>query len=117
MPKVTNYSRGYAAEMRMVHKLRDAGYYAIRTAGSHSSVDIIAANGQHVIFLQVKRQKNGPPRNYVGALWELKALHTPPCVEKRVALWIDEEERWYEISDVPQTKNGDAELRATRHDK
>ncbi len=53
----TNYRRGRDMEYRVRDYYRDKGYTAIRTAGSHSPVDVIAWNKKEVVLAQVKRTR------------------------------------------------------------
>ena len=39
---MTHYSSGRAFEYKIIHTLEKLGYYPIRTAGSHSQIDIVA---------------------------------------------------------------------------
>jgi len=45
---------GYMAELEAKNKLIKKGYFAVRTAGSKSCVDIIAINTKEVLLIQVK---------------------------------------------------------------
>lgn len=50
-----NYVRGRDLEYRIIKLLENAGYNAIRTAGSHGVFDVIAWDGLCVRFIQAKR--------------------------------------------------------------
>jgi len=51
MPK-TNYQRGTAKEQRIVNNFKKLGYIALRSAGSHSPIDVVAiSEKEKKIFL------------------------------------------------------------------
>jgi Holliday junction resolvase len=62
------YNRGRAKEYRVMELLREEGWVAGRSAGSHSPVDIFAAKGGKVLLVQVK---NGQARVKAEELMEL----------------------------------------------
>lgn len=51
----TNYTRGRAFEYRVREDLHGRGYLVIRSAGSHSPIDLLAGRLGHGIGVQVKR--------------------------------------------------------------
>jgi Holliday junction resolvase len=62
------YNRGRAKEYRVMELLREEGWVAGRSAGSHSPVDIFAAKEGRVLLVQVK---NGQARVKAEELREL----------------------------------------------
>ena len=56
---MTNYTRGRQTEYEVRDLFGICGYEAIRTAGSHSPVDILSWNSLHLLFNQIKRVKVG----------------------------------------------------------
>ena len=59
---MTNYAKGYNYEREVKEQLEKQGYFVIRSAGSHSAIDLIAflinaPKGLKVLFLQLKRGK------------------------------------------------------------
>jgi Holliday junction resolvase len=53
---MTNYSRGYAFELKVWKDLQRNGYFIVRSGGSRGPVDLIAvAPGPEVLFIQCKR--------------------------------------------------------------
>ncbi len=62
------YNRGRAKEYRVMELLREEGWVAGRSAGSHSPVDIFAAKKGKVLLVQVK---NGQARVKTEELMEL----------------------------------------------
>jgi hypothetical protein len=49
-----NYIKGRRFEYEIRDNLKKAGYFVIRSAGSHSPVDLIALNKDKVLCLQLK---------------------------------------------------------------
>lgn len=50
------YRAGYAAELRAKRILERQGWFVLRSAGSHSPVDLVALHpSHHVLLVQVKR--------------------------------------------------------------
>jgi Holliday junction resolvase-like predicted endonuclease len=81
---VTQYARGAAFERRVQAELEAEGYATIRSAGSHSPVDIIAVKHGQVLWVQVKRRSGTiPPADRV-ALLDL-ATRTHPLARAIVA--------------------------------
>lgn len=50
----TNYQRGAAFELRVKHHLEVNGYEVIRSAGSHSIIDLIALKPGQLLIIQCK---------------------------------------------------------------
>ena len=50
-----NYIRGRLVEYKAKKILHTQGYYAMRTAGSHSEFDIIAISAERTLLVQLKR--------------------------------------------------------------
>ena len=51
---MSNYSRGANFERRVKKYLENGGYLVIRSAGSHSPVDLVALRAGEVLLIQVK---------------------------------------------------------------
>jgi len=56
----TPYQRGRRLEYRVIERLRRDGFFCLRSAGSHSPVDIVAVRDGQVIFIQVQRNRYIP---------------------------------------------------------
>ena len=57
---MTNYRRGYVFEQWIVNTLKQEGYDAQRTAGSHGAYDVIAMKVHSIRLIQAKTcKKNG----------------------------------------------------------
>lgn len=51
---MSNYSRGAKFERRVQDYFEKAGYFVIRSAGSHSLIDLVALKGGEVQLVQCK---------------------------------------------------------------
>lgn len=51
---LTNYRRGADKERRIVNKFRKAGAIALRSAGSHSIIDVVTIDKQNKIILLIQ---------------------------------------------------------------
>ena len=51
---MSNYSRGANFERRVKRYYEDKGFLVLRSAGSHSPVDLVALRAGEVILIQVK---------------------------------------------------------------
>lgn len=57
----TNYARGRAFEYRVRDYLITLGYVVLRSAGSHTPIDLIAIFGDgEILFVQCQRRKSMP---------------------------------------------------------
>lgn len=54
---MNNYASGRNAEYTIKNLLISKGYYVLRSAGSHSPIDLLAADGKKKLAIQVKRRK------------------------------------------------------------
>jgi Holliday junction resolvase len=66
----TQYRLGRALEYRIRDRLREQGYDVLRTAGSHSPVDLVAIKPGQLLFIQCKRGGTMPPASW-NALYDL----------------------------------------------
>ncbi|MBC9786399.1 Holliday junction resolvase [Heliobacterium chlorum] len=57
MPKRTNYQRGYEIERKIVQDLTSHGYLVLRSAGSHSKIDVLGIRKDRILAVQSKRTK------------------------------------------------------------
>lgn len=89
---MTNYRRGVEIERKVQEILREAGYHALRTAGSHGAADIIGVGPTGVRLIQVKRSKdNNFAADVELAEAELRAMPSPPNTSKEIWVWKDRE--------------------------
>ena len=85
---MTNYRRGRDKEFLAVRELRQQGYVAFRSAGSHSPVDVTAINKKHVRLIQIKRTKSNSPITKAERQ-AITALQVPKNTIKELWLWKD----------------------------
>jgi Holliday junction resolvase len=86
---MTNYRRGYEIERKIVNMLRDEGYIAVRSAGSHSPIDVFGIKPDIIRLVQVKRVKTYREHMFDADIGELEALQAPPCCSKELWIWKD----------------------------
>lgn len=72
-----NYVNGRAKEYRIVNKLKEEGYIAQRTAGSHSPYDVIAIHPDKKIVLLVQSKPESMSKKAKDDLYlnNLNKLH------------------------------------------
>jgi hypothetical protein len=66
----TQYARGAAFERRVMVDLEELGYYVVRSAGSHSVIDVVALAYQVTLGVQVKLDGRCDPDEW-NDLWAL----------------------------------------------
>jgi len=59
---MTNYQKGAAFERKVKADLISKGWFAVRSAGSHGAVDIIAHHKSFTLYVQVKLDGAFPPK-------------------------------------------------------
>ncbi|MGQ9514003.1 MAG: hypothetical protein ACUVTL_02985 [Thermoproteota archaeon] len=62
------YRAGRALEYRAIEILKEEGWLCIRSAASHSPIDIVAGKDGHVLFVQVKSARSRMSRSELGEL-------------------------------------------------
>jgi hypothetical protein len=85
-----SYRRGRKAEYCAARDLERAGYVVIRSAGSHSPVDLVAVGPAGVRLVQVKvdsESRTLRPSELEAVREELRALPVPPAGVTR-ELWV-----------------------------
>lgn len=85
---MSNYRRGYVAELRALEELRNDGYVVVRTAGSRGPFDLVALREDSVRLVQIKRTK----RKKIAPPVDLRAfeeLPVPPGITKELWIWQD----------------------------
>ncbi len=83
---MTNYAKGRVKEYECIKQLKKEGYLAVRTAGSHSALDVIAFL-QKGVDLPLIRVVQCKASKYVSKkdIKELKDLFLPAIISKE--LW------------------------------
>lgn len=86
MPKMTPYEKGRKHEYQAIQTLQNwFGCYCIRSAGSHTPVDIIAGNGVEVYAVQVKTTSTLGTVNWDELRqWAEAFQATPMVLEKAI---------------------------------
>ena len=79
---MTAYQRGVRLEYLARNVLRQQGYVVIRSAGSHSPIDLVALNKHDLRLVQVKKAG----QSVRLALQQLVGLAVPPGARKEV--WV-----------------------------
>jgi len=93
----TNYQRGRAIEYQAIHMLKEQGYAAQRTAGSHGPFDIIAWNADSIRLIQIKGTRG--PTAITTALtkarntWRDTPIPRAPAISLEV--WVKERSKWH----------------------
>ena len=88
---MTNYRRGVETERKIMAILEEAGYVAVRTAGSHGPVDVIGIGPTGVRCIQAKRSKEptGWESEFEQAMDTLRELPKIPSVSYECWVWVD----------------------------
>lgn len=84
---MTQYQRGRAKEWAVCKRLRENGYEAIRSAGSHGLFDVVGVSDLDAVLIQVKytRLRGAVPKD---ENWEkFEVLDVPGNVHKYVYVY------------------------------
>ena len=82
-----NYRRGYVIERKVVNMFRDQGYLVIRSAGSHSAVDVCVFKDDKAIAIQLKREKK--KTNHTKEIEDFKKVKVPAYMQKEFWIYRD----------------------------
>lgn len=86
-----NYIRGTNKEYLAKKELEKEGFQVIRSAGSHTIIDLAAFSLSEIKFIQIKRQK--VEAKYTSELEALKELKVPVSKDVKVSkefwVWTD----------------------------
>jgi len=93
MPAQSNYSRGRDTEYLARNLLVLHGYQVVRSAGSHTPIDLVAwQDGGHPLLIQVKRNSRHldrtllVEREYANVIRSLREMPRP--IKADVELWV-----------------------------
>jgi Holliday junction resolvase len=87
---MTNYRRGYEIERKLVNELREHGWTAVRSAGSHSPFDVVAVAFHKIRLIQCKRTKKFTSLTQFNTeIRELHDLQVPDDCSKEFWVWQD----------------------------
>lgn len=62
--RMTAYQIGVTFERKIQHYLQELGYFALRSPGSKSKIDVIAIKPHQVLFIQCKRDARLDPNEW-----------------------------------------------------
>lgn len=88
----TNYARGYEIERKIVQELTGRGYLVLRSAGSHSKIDVLGLRRDRIVAVQSKRTKAFSMSAYRKEIEAIQAIireYGLPQVEFEFWVWID----------------------------
>jgi Holliday junction resolvase len=89
---MTNYVKGRRAEYEIIDMVEAEGGVAVRSAGSHSPIDVFAIYPDRIIAIQSKAAPKLPAniyKTYEDDINALKELKVPPCMEKEIWVRVD----------------------------
>ena len=86
-----NYEQGRRLEYRTIKNFEDMGCTAIRTAGSHSLVDVIAWDTRSIWLTQIK---SGSGRMTPAEIEAFKEMSAPPNALKQIYHYYKVANRW-----------------------
>lgn len=99
---MSNYSAGREVEYAVIRLISPLGYLCIRSAGSHSPVDVVCVGDKRVILVQVKRFTSRPG-SYANDVASLRAVQAPPGTKRFLAVW-QAKKGWRDWVDVNSGK-------------
>jgi len=82
------YARGRSAEYLVKGMLEDQGYLVIRSAASHTPIDLIAAKDGEVLAIQVKKGRIARKDKIQLIKWAKQFGAKPILATKRGVRWI-----------------------------
>lgn len=92
-----SYAAGRRAEYKCIEHLREEGWPAVRTAGSHGPFDVVAWSGKHILLIQVKKVNTLAAMSYAveraNTSWDNSRL-TEHCY-LRLETWVRLKGHWY----------------------
>jgi len=81
-----NYIKGYVVERKARKELEEEGFFAVRSAGSHSKFDIVAINKSKIRLIQLKSVRT-KYCSFKKETEELKKFNNCPK-NTSVELWV-----------------------------
>ena len=107
----TNYNRGAQCERALIAKLEGMGYSCVRSAGSHTPVDVVAWDSHQIRAIQVKRGELSP-KEIRDILEILAEIPGPGTTQRELWQWVirNRRGRWWrhwlqdgicKVSEVP----------------
>lgn len=88
-----NYKRGYETERKIIEELKKEGFLPIRSAGSHTKIDVTGLRGDKIKLIQSKRTKKFYLSTYKSEIETIQSLFhnntIPNNAEVELWIWID----------------------------
>jgi len=84
----TPYQRGRALEYAFAAKLREAGWFVIRSAGSKGPFDLVAFNGSRIRLIQCCATSAAKSGDDIVAMLNVPS---PPNATKEIWMWDGKE--------------------------
>lgn len=81
---MSHYARGAAFERRVLVDLQALGFVAVRSAGSHSPVDVVAARGGLLLLVQCKTDGRCDPEDWNAVVAAAEQAGGVPLLASRV---------------------------------
>ncbi|SFH22533.1 holliday junction resolvase (hjc) [Desulfotomaculum arcticum] len=88
----TNYQRGYEVERKIMEQLAEQGFLVLRSAGSHSKIDVLGLRRDRIIAVQSKRTKKLSFSGYkkeVTAIQSVIFEYGLDNVDFELWVWVD----------------------------
>lgn len=88
----TNYQRGYETELKIMAILEERGYLVLRSAGSHSKIDVLGLRHDRILAVQSKRTKKFSMSAYkreIAAIQEVIRIQEFTNVDFELWVWTD----------------------------
>lgn len=54
----TNYQRGYETERKIMEELAEQGFLVLRSAGSHSKIDVVGFHRDRIVAVKARGPRN-----------------------------------------------------------
>lgn len=94
----TNYQRGYEIERKIMEELTKEGFLVMRSAGSHSKIDVLGISKKKIVAIQAKRTKKFSWSAYLGevaAIQEImKQYDLDLVMDWELWVWVDRQGFW-----------------------
>ncbi len=89
------YQVGYRVERRAKAELESRGYLAIRSAGSHSPIDLVGVGIKDIKLVQCKSIRYHAPYNPKAELLKLSSVTAPENAS--LELWVYEQRVGFKV--------------------
>ena len=101
----TNYQRGFETERKIMQELTGQGYLVMRSAGSHSKIDVLGLRKDRIVAVQSKRTKKFSMSAYkkeLAAIQDVIATYSLDNVDFELWVWVDRQgfKKWQVTPDA-----------------